>query len=258
MTEPSEFVALIDESGCAGDAFSKGSSQYLVMATVVVRRCNLEQALNIFSLGKTERDRKKPFKKFSKSSDKDNFVLTKLLGQAPVRIVCIGSHKPSLSGTYIRKNHAQEYNYLLKMIAERASWVTRDAPKRDGQTNSRCQLSLSEMRMYSYDDMASYLRYLRSGDGRFNTRAEWECLDESIHVAPHVDEAEHHLADLAASAFARAVEPKEHGMTDDRFIRNLSPRLYRQNGKIHGIKLFPAQAIEQLKSSGQLQFLNLL
>lgn len=258
MTEPSEFVALIDESGCPGDAFAKGSSQYLVMAAVVVRRCNLARALEIFSLGRTERDRNKPFKKFSRSSDKDNFVLTSLLGKAPVRIVCIGSHKPSLAGTYIRDNHAEEYNYLIKMIAERASWIARDAPKRDGQSNSRCQLSLSEMRMYSYEDMASYLRYLRIGQGRFNTRAEWDLLDDSIHVAPHVNEGEHHLADLAASAFARAVEPKEHGMTDDRFIRNLSPRLYRLNNKLYGVKLFPAEAVKKLKERGQLQFLELL
>ena len=104
----SEFVAFVDEAGCSGDKYNTGSSQYLVMGAVIVRRCNLNNALSAFAEAREERAKGEiQFRKFSKASDKDNFVLTKLLGRKPIRTAFVGFHKPSLTGGGINGSNKQ-------------------------------------------------------------------------------------------------------------------------------------------------------
>lgn len=113
--------------------------------------------------------------------------------------------------------------------------------------------------MYSYDDFLTYLNKLRS-EKNHNCRIEWEYLhiSDQIEAIPHADETAIHIADIAASAFHRAIEPKDHGMVDERFEINLAPALYRRHGKLYGIKLFPTQQIEEMKASGRLNFLKII
>ena len=254
----SEFVALIDEAGCSGGKFGKGSSEYLVMVAVVVRRCNLDNALAVFDEARAERCCEgKTFRKFSKSNDKDNFVITKLLGRKPIRTAYIGFHKPSLAETHIRKNHGNEYQYLSKFMIERISWAVRDAEKLGG--NQKCDLIFSQQDMYDLSEFTDYVTKLRLGRGRYNTRANWEHIG-NISEEPHADEGPTHLADSAASSFHMPIEPKLYGMTDERFFLNLSQAtLYRgREGKPFGLKMWPEQAIKPAKELGRLRFLDVL
>lgn len=254
---PSEFIAVIDETGCTGARYNQGSSHFLAMGAVVYRRSNAGAVLNVFSEGRLERGKQNTFRKFSKSHDKDNFVLTRGLANKPVKITCVAFHKPSLDGGYVRTDHQKLYNYLLKMTVERISWIARDAEHGVGQDNRRCRLVLSESEMYPVQGMQGYLDRLRAGD--HNTRTAWAFIDQEIEIEPHADEERTHLADLAASAFGAAIEPKQHGMTDDRFIRNLGPKLYRgDNGTLYGVKLFPKVEIDQLRTQGHLGVLDIL
>ena len=72
--------------------------------------------------------------------------------------------------------------------------------------------------------------------------------------APHVNESPIHLADTIASALHRAIEPKQHGMVDDRFQRNLLKLHYRRHGKVQGFKLFPPKQIAAQQANGDLSF----
>ena len=155
-----EFVAYIDEAGCSGAKFGAGSSEFLAMAAIIFRREYLPEALSTFNEARAQRGNNgKRFRKFSKSSDKDNFVLTNILSQKPVKFCFIAFHKPSLAGTNIRSNHGNEYNYLTKFLIERVSWTVRDAEVRAG--NKVCDIILSEQSMYPLSDLHDYFHKLR-------------------------------------------------------------------------------------------------
>jgi hypothetical protein len=139
-------VALIDEAGCHGESYDRGSSHFLSMGAAVTAICETDNVLGTFNEARAEREHTKPFKKFISNNDKDNFVLTKLLV---------------------------------------------------------------------------------------------------------------HFGDIVASAFHRAIDPKKHGMTDDRFARNLIPTIYSRSGRPYGLKIFPPAAIDKLQKIGQLGFLKM-
>ena len=251
----SEFIAFVDEAGCSGEKYNGGSSAFLVMGAVVVRRCNLENALAVFDEAREERGKGDAvaFRKFSKANVKDNFVLTKLLGRKPVRTAFVGFHKPSLSGTHIRANHGSEYNYLTKFMLERISWAVRDAESSGG--DHQADVVFSHQDMYPLDDCRDYIDKLKRGAGRYNTRANWEHLGQFLDE-PHEDEGRMHLADLAASSFHMAVEPKQHDMTDERYFRHLLSRLYRgRESKPFGLKMWPDSATAEAVQQGRLTFL---
>jgi len=260
MTITPRLVAYIDEAGCSGDRYGTGSSQFLAIGAIVMATEDESEILRcVFDGARTARTHERTFKKFSSCGEKDNFVLTNLLGKQKVRIAQVAVHKPSMDGSWLRANHQNEYQYLMKFALERISWIARDAARgRDGDEH-KCRIVFSEQSMYPYEDLEFYLRSLKSNHTH-NCRIEWKFLHISspLERTPHVNETSIHLADIAASAFHKAIEPKEHGMLDDRFQMNLSPALYRKHGKLYGIKLFPTKEIEQLKSSGHFQFLKLI
>lgn len=63
------------------------------------------------------------------------------------------------------------------------------------------------------------------------------------------------VADTAASALFKAVEPDAFGNTERRYLAELGPKLYRRHaGKVtsYGLKVFPAKVAE---AKGSLAFL---
>lgn len=147
-----------------------------------------------------------------------------------------------MNAPHIRAHHGHEYNYLFKMVLERVSWFARDLYQNQPGQDRNVKLTLSEQKMYPYEEMATYMEKLRKGG--HNCSAEWAFINPDLEVAPHVDEHPIHLADYAASALHMACEPKQHQMTDDRFQRNLHPILYKRRvrgeNRMYGLKFFPA------------------
>lgn len=253
-------VAYIDEAGCSGDRYGNGSSEFLAVGAAVMVSADEDAHVEaIFNGARLERKKDRKFKKFSDSNDKDNFVLTQKIAQQRIRIIQVAAHKPSLDGSWIRKNHKNEYQYLMKFALERISWIARDAAQKEPEKNTKCRIVFSEQKMYSYEDMAEYLRKLK-GNPTHNCRILWEYLDipERLDAIRHQNETPIHIADIAASAFHRAIEPKDHGMVDERFEINLAPVLYRKNRTLYGVKLFPTQEIESLKNEGRFNFLKII
>lgn len=254
----SRLIAYIDEAGCSGDKYKNGSSEFLAIGAIVLAREHLDETPALFKSARDERGREKPFVKFSKSSDSDNFVLTQHLAKQKARIVQVALHKPSMEGNFTRSNHQSEYQYLCKFIIERLSWIARDTAQKSGDASTKVSLVFSEQKMYGYDDLKIYLEKIRRGRDRYNCSVEWDHIDDDIQVLPHINEHHIHLADIVASSIHKAIEPKRHGMTDDRFQRNLAPVVYRRKGTQYGVKLFPRNEIEQMREAGDFEFMRLL
>ena len=251
-------ICYIDEAGCSGGKYGAGSSQFLTLGAVVYDRTNEASILALFDEARAMRKHDQKFKKFSKGSDADNFVLTKLLATKKLRIAQVALHKPSMDGSYTRSNHQEEFQYLCKFMIERVSWIARDSAAARGISDTKCEIIFSEQKMYPYDDLKNYFKKLRDGRLRYNTRADWQYLAEEIGWTPHENEKPVHLADITASAIFRAVEPRDDIVTDDRFQRNLHPLIYRSRKIPYGLKLFPTREIEEMKKRGCFSFMKLL
>lgn len=255
---PHRLIAFVDEAGDAGGKYGAGSSQFLVIGCAVMALADVPSILSVFDETRAERKHSRELRKFSDTPDKDNFVLTKLLGKKQIRMIQVALHKPSMDGTHLRNNPQDEYHYLVKYALERVSWLARDAARGQPSEHNRCKLVFSEQKLYPYEELCNYLNRLRNGQERYNCSIEWDYLDSSIGYQPHQNEQAIHLADTAASAFHRAIEPKMHGMVDDRFAQNLFPAVYRRKGQYYGVKLFPPREIEKMKERGFFGFLRLL
>lgn len=257
MSEP-RLVAYIDEAGDSGGKFGAGSSQFLAIGCTVLAIADLDATLSLFEEARAEREHSRTFRKFSENNEKDNFVLTQKLGKRGVRLVTVALHKPSLDGSHIRSDPQSEYQYLVKYALERVSWLARDSARGGKPEDNRCKLVFSEQKTYPYEDLCKYLNRLQKPNTKYNCSIEWNYLHPTIESEKHKNETPIHFADLAASAFHRAIEPKQHGMTDDRYLRNLLPAVYTRGGKYYGLKLFPPRQIGEMRDKGELGFLKLL
>lgn len=257
-TPEPRLVAYIDEAGCSGDKYGTGSSKFLVIGAAVFSLTDEPAILSLFEAARAERGHNKAFLKFSKNNEKDNFVLTKELAKHPVRITQVALHKPSMAGSHIRTNHQEEYQYLTKFAIERVSWIARDAARGRDPKWHTVKLIFSKQELYPYEDIAKYLNLLRDGRGKYNCSIEWDYIHETFTAQKHKDETGIHIADLTASSLHKALEQKQHDMTDDRFERNLMPILYRKHGRCFGIKLFPRKEIQSLLENGRLEFMKLV
>lgn len=255
---PPRWLCYLDEAGDSGGRFGEGSSEFLAIGATFFLASQEADMLTTFDEARAERERIAPFRKFSKSNPQDNFVLTSAMARKPMRLIMVSLHKPSMDGSYVRSNPQSEYQYLVKFAVERVSWLARDAARGNVGDDYKVQLIFSEQKVYPYPDLCEYLNRLESGQERYNCSIEWKYIHPHVLATPHEDERPIHLADIAASAFHKAIEPKKHGMTDDRFLRNLFPILYRRANKCYGLKMFPGRTTAAMRQQGKLLFLDSL
>ena len=168
-------LAFLDESGCSGNQFAKGSSEFLVIGAAVYAADDESKVLSAFAPDAL-RPHGKPLQKFSRNSDADNFYLTKNIAAKPVRTCQVALHKPSMAGSFSRANHKEEYQYLAKFAIERISWIARDSAQKHGMSadKSLVHLTFSEQKMYPYEDLAEYLNKLKNGRERHNCSVDWD------------------------------------------------------------------------------------
>ncbi|MBG0800838.1 DUF3800 domain-containing protein [Methylocystis sp. H4A] len=257
MPDP-KFVAYIDEAGCSGDKYGGGSSHFLAIGAIVFPIQGERDVLAVFDEARSERGHERKFKKFSETKEKDNFVLTKVLSTKKALITQVALHKPSMAGTFLRANHKEEYQYLVKFVLERVSWIAKAAARGGSSDTNKVKLVFSNQDMYPYDELASYLTKLQKGQARYNCSVNWDFVHEEFTSQRHQNETGIHLADIIASSLHMAIEPKQHGITDDRFQRNLLPMIFRSYGKPAGLKLFPTREISQMKANGDFGFMRFI
>lgn len=250
------FIAFIDESGCHGNRYEDGSSEFLIMSAAILPTWWLNVAAP-FDHARLILQDGKAFKKYEKISQPRRFLLTNLLKFYPITTIHVALHKPTYEESHIGRNATEEYAYLIKLTLERISWHARDMAHGSDPATGKTALVFSKRDALPYEDIKLYLRRLKRGRGAYNCSVEWAFIDEDFQVQRHTNEQPVHFADIAASGFHDALKSR-HGVPDDRFIRNLGPTIYRRDGKIQGMKFFPSKAEEMLRRLGYLEFMQLL
>ncbi|MGW3488370.1 DUF3800 domain-containing protein [Streptomyces sp. NPDC001054] len=224
--------AFVDEAGVRSR--SKWSSDHFVMTAVVVGERDLSASAQFLAQLRSDLKRN--------PGDTLHWVQFKSHEQRVHAARLLGSQEwVTLSTVVACKRHmtsnmsdSQFYLYTFRYLLERLSWLARDSGATLSYTLAhitRPQMTIGELRQYE-----ATLRGMQ-------TSIVWAALEAK---GGGIDQPERvemlQCADLAASATFRAFEPDAYGNTEERYLRELAPRLYRRKtGAItsYGMKVHP-------------------
>lgn len=258
------FTAFIDESGCDGFSFDRGSSDFLVVAAIICRTENLAQydaavAEARVACRKPENWKFKSFKDLG--SVPQRWALVERFAAKACRCVAVAIYKPALIEQGWADNPGDLYFHASKYLLERISWACRDTNKVKAVNDPRVRIVFSERRGLRYDAFRNYLIRLRNDQGNYNTNTEWAHIDpEIVHPREHDDtDAQLLAADYLASSLGLALERKDQGVFDDRFARLWARKFYRHKAKVigNGFKVWPDEGLSFLSNEARGEWMKL-
>jgi Protein of unknown function (DUF3800) len=224
--------AFIDESG--GRAVTAKSTDYFVLTAVVIDQRDFSIASQTLAqirddLGRMPAD---PLSWKNIKSHSQRLRAAQLLGSSPFSISTVVVCKRHLATALPSEDHA--YLYTLRFLLERLSWLARDR-----MTTIRYTLAMiTRFRLATLREYEARLRHAPT------CQITWEALPFPGRIDQPTRQEFLQLADLAASATAKAFEPDRFGNTERRYLEMLVPRLYRRGvGSTaltsYGLKMHP-------------------
>lgn len=249
------FTAFIDESGCDGFEFDRGSTDFLVIGAIVARTANLAQFSGALERARVETGKKPSwqFKSFKKmgGSDVQRWAIIKSFAQTKCQGVAVAVYKRGLEEEGWKENPGDLYFQASKFLAERISWACRDTHARRPEADPRARIVFSERKGLRYEQFQKYLRTLRSDPAKYQTKADWLHLDpDLVDVEVHSDANPCHLvADYFAAGVGAALEARDCGVFDDRYARLWGPRFYSSKNRVvsNGFKVWPDSGLSMLR-----------
>jgi hypothetical protein len=229
--------AYVDESG--GRAHTQKSTDHFVMTAVAFRDAYRPEAIQLLAelrrdLGRHPGD---PLHWVNIRGHSQRLHVARTLGRAGfLTISSVVVCKRQFPAGDLIHHEDVAYLYTLRYLLERLSWFGRSGGGAVDYTLAHIvRFQIAKLRLYEARlkaDAACQIRwaYIRPG---------------KIDQPQRVEELQ--LADLAASATAAAFEPDSFGNTEQRYLRELAPRLYRHNGNLtsYGMKMHPWNAAVQ-------------
>jgi len=262
MNEPL-YIAFIDESGCDGDKFGKGSSEFLILSAVVGigvmepdihMRCDTLRHM----AGKSD-DWQIP--KFEKANGSIRWAACKLFADLNFYASHVIIHKPSIQDANLRTDRNRLYRYASKFLVERISWIC-DAMHTPGAPGTLCEIVFSQDLSRCYQSFKDYISLLSRNRERVKTSINWQHIDPAlIRDAPFRHEIGLLLADYHASALGLAVERKKFGQYDERYAKVLGEPILksRRRGVFgFGYKFWPGEAEELYKTDERFGWMKLV
>lgn len=243
----------VDEAGDRG--ISASSSTHFVASAIIVpdvtdARARKELDALSVALGR-QPGQVLHFQKFSHSQrlKAAQDLATFSIGAISNVIICkkqLAQPQPAGNMAYI-SNPDPMYLWAMRLLLERVSWYIRD---NGGGTSV---VTFAHVRRFKAQKLLDYRQALEYS----MTNIHWP----SFQGHPFRIEAPNkvellQVADTAASALYRAVEPDEFGNTEQRYLEALSPKLYRRYpGDItsYGLKVFPTSECAQGSNLGWMR-----
>jgi hypothetical protein len=232
-------LAYIDESGITphGDR----TSQHFVLSAAVFDEDNADKADRMLlhlrrNTGANQERVKIHFNDIQNHGARR--YMSYVVGTRPwLSLVSVIVCKRALSGGDVAQipDIPAQYNYTFRFLLERLSWLA----QRLGTTLSYTAASLGTA---PPERLAEYEAALRR---RTDTEIKWDHLENPAgRMVAADDDRRLDLADIVASATARAYEPDEWGLTERLYLRNLAPALMRSTWgsrvSRYGLKVHPS------------------
>lgn len=236
------FVAFVDESGDEGFKMETGSSEWFVLSAVIVRAEIELQTVKLVDDVRTQIGTA-PGKAlhFRKLEHERRLPVIERISKAPVRIMSVLAHKPTLKGSTL-VTRPRLYFYCTRLLLERISWFCRYAPTAPGMSGCSAKVVFSYRGGTPYSELIDYVKRLQSGAEDGSVRIHWPAIDvEAICSLGHEKSMGLQIADAAAGAFFAAVTKSKYGYTEDRYARMLRPVVYHRGGNYlsYGLKFMP-------------------
>jgi len=230
----------IDEAGDRG--ISARSSAHFVVSAVIVRDDRDRDARDELTTLRIAMGRQPGqvlhFQKFSHSQRLkavQDLAASSVDAVASVVLCKRGFDQPNPAGAmaYIT-NPDPMYLWAVRLVLERASWFIRD------NGGGKAVVTFAHVRRFQTQKLHDYRQALESND----TSIDWAAFAGHPFKINSPDRVEMlQVADTAASALFRAVEPDEFGNVERRYLEELAPKLYRRGTAAvtsYGLKVFPS------------------
>jgi hypothetical protein len=248
---PAEFVAYIDESGDEGFNFGGGSTEWFVLAAVIVEKAtDLETVKLLDSVRATLGLAPKKGLHFRDLKHQQRLPYVAAIAGACLCGTAIFVHKPSLREQATFRAPNRLYFYTARYLLERISWYC--ARQRPGPVG-HAEIIFSNRSSMSYSDMQDYFRLLRLKA----TSIDWSVIHPGeIGAYSPMRRMGLQIADAVATSFFYAVEPRMYGFTEPRYARMLKPIVYctRGNYRSYGLKFVPTDCQAMLDGSPHLDW----
>ena len=231
----------IDEAGQRG-VTRKSSDHFVVSAVIVSDTVDLQVRDELANLRQALGRRPRDVLHFRNFSHSQRVKATQDLAQfsiAKVTNAIIAKRAlDDLSGMlkpYIAQADPM-YLWAMRLLLERVSWYLRD------NGNSEGVVTFAHIRRFKARKLHDYREALQRSD----TNIHWPAFDGHPFRIEYPRKIELlQLADIAASAVFKAVEPDDFGNHEPRYLNELRPALYRRypgNIVSYGLKVFPSNA----------------
>lgn len=249
------FTAYMDESGECGFVFKPdgtGSSRWLILSAVVVRRKNEPKLVELIRAIRTKLcAQPRQALHFVKLDHGRRTAYARAIGEASfLRTISVLIHKPSLREP--ERFQAEKdllHRYACRYLLERVSWLCEEHHI-EAEGTGLAEVIFSNRDQMSYEGLRDYLRLLRAGADPGAQPMAWKHLDpDHVRAVQHSQLAGLQLADAVASGLYAAVTPNRFGDTEDRYARHLQPTFRRHKGVVQGfgLKFWPAE-LDSLKA----------
>lgn len=246
------YRVLVDESGDRGIA--AGSSAHFVTSAIIVADGDTGQARQALDQLRLDLGRHSGHVlHFRNLNHSQKVKATQDIAGFPIAaiacsIVCkrtLGQPTSAGNMAYISRPDPM-YLWALRLLLERISWYARD------NGGAEAIVTFAHVRRFKVQKLHDYRQALRQSQ----TEIWWPAFDgHPFRVSDHGATELLQLADISASALFKAIEPDTLGIAENRYLRNLSPKLYRRGGGAltsYGLKVFPAS---EANSGGSLHWL---
>jgi hypothetical protein len=245
------FVAYVDESGDEGFSFTRRSSEWFVVSAIITRKANDLETVKLVDTVRTQLGKpdKKPLH-FRDLRHEHRLPFVATIAQAEMKTVSVLVHKPSLRDPETFRAGYRLYFYAVRYLLERVSWYCRDHRTKHDRGDGSAEVIFSNRAGMSYAELRRYLDLLREQPGLSAARIEWEVVKtEQLTAYSPGKRMGLQIADAIASSFYYAVQPSQHGFTEDRYVRMLKPVVYHRQGKHlgYGLKFWPREVEPQLE-----------
>lgn len=194
---------------------------------------------------------------FQKLNDQRKLLVCNMVAEKNVRLFAICSNKQNMQNYQNFRaaaipSQSWFYCWLTRVLLERITDNVLAASKRRYGEPKFVKLEFSERGGLSYSQMHAYYEWIRmkSSNGRVPLYLPWGRVEfdvlhrDLLRVYNHKERAGLKIADIAASAFFKAIDVYDTRARDAQFAKALAPRMAKSpdTGQIggYGVKLWPS------------------
>lgn len=228
-----KFKCYLDEAGDEGYKFEAGSSQWFILAGVIVKDTDdLKVSRTIDRIktrfGWVSRQKSRRPLHFRKLKHEQKKVVMQELEKEPFTLITVSICKPELNHPTVIRDAQRLFFYTARLLLERLSWYVNDQ-------RGRTDVVFSNRARFPATAFEDYISHL--------------IPDPTCEIRPVIDNIEVkntdqikmlQIADACASSLFNALNPDRFDNIEPSYFLRLSSKLYRR-GKLlsYGLKMLP-------------------